>query len=181
MRLRSVIGGVAGAGAIYALTVKGALALDLDIGRRMRQLGPQEVTIAAPRDVVFDVVASPYARTPRAMQDKLEVLERGEDLVLAAHHTPLAYGQKATTIETVRFERPERIHFRLVRGPVPHVMETFDLRESGDETMLVYTGELGTDLWALGARWGAIVAKSWERTVAESLAEIRDEAERRAR
>jgi hypothetical protein len=28
----------------------------------------------------------------------------------------------------VRFERPERITFRLVRGPVPHVVETYELR-----------------------------------------------------
>ena len=176
-----MIGGIAGAGAVYALTVRGSLALDLGIGRRERLLGPQEVAIAAPRDVVFDVIASPYFRTPRAMQDKLEVLERGEDLVLAAHHTPLAYGQKATTVETVRFERPQRIHFRLVRGPVPHVTERFDLTETGDGTTLIYTGELGTDLWGLGASWGAIVARSWERTVAESLAEVRTESERRAR
>ena len=43
-----------------------------------------------------------------------------------------------------------------------------------------YRGELGTDLWALGAWWGAVVAPSWERTVAGSLNAIRTEAERRA-
>ena len=99
------------------------------------------------------------------MRDKLEVLERGDDMVLAAHHTALAFRQRATTVETVRFERPDRIAFRLVRGPVPHVVETFELTEAGDHTELVYTGELGTDLWAAGAWWGDLVAKSWERTV----------------
>jgi hypothetical protein len=28
-------------------------------------------------------------------------------------------------VETVRFTPPERVDFRLVRGPVPHVVETF--------------------------------------------------------
>jgi hypothetical protein len=163
----------------YSLVVRGALTLDVGIGRRNRPLGPQRVTIAAPREVVFDVIAGPYHRTPRAMRDKLEVLERGDDLVLAAHHTPLAFGQRATTVETVRFERPHRIAFRLVRGPVPHVVETFELTDTGDGTTeLLYTGELGTDLWAPGAWWGRLVATSWERTVEASLAGAREEAER---
>jgi hypothetical protein len=173
-------GALTGAAAFYALTVRGALAMDLGIGRRLRPLGPQRLKISAPRDVVFEVIAAPYRRTPRAMQDKLEVLERGEDMVLAAHHTPTAYGLSATTVETVRFEPPARVAFRLVRGPVPHVTETFELKETGDATELVYTGEMGTDLWALGSSWGALVAKTWERTVAESLEGIRVEAERRA-
>ncbi len=180
MRVISALGGVAAAAGVYALTVRGALTLDLGVGRRLRPLGPQRLSIAAPRELVFEVIAAPYRRTPRAMAEKLEVLERGSDLVLAAHHTPLGHGLTATTVETVHFEPPGQIAFRLVRGPVPQVTETFELREQGDATELVYSGELGTDLWGLGAVWGAIVARSWERTVAESLAGIRTEAERRA-
>ena len=182
MRRLLAAGGLLGAaGGVYSLVVRGALTLDLGIGRRTRALGPQRVAIAAPREVVFDVIAGPYRRTPRAMKDKLEVLERADDMVLAAHHTALSFGQRATTVETVRFERPERIAFRLVRGPVPHVVETFELTEAGDGTELVYTGELGTDLWGVGAWWGNLVAKSWERTVEGSLAGAREEAERLAR
>lgn len=72
----------------YELLVRGALTLDLGIGRRVRPLGPITVRIAAPCETVFDVVAAPYlGRTPRAMRSKLRVLERGSDLVLAAHYT----------------------------------------------------------------------------------------------
>ena len=39
---------------------------------------------------------------------------------------------------------------------------------------------LGTDLWRVGSWWGELVARPWERTVAESLSGIRTEAERRA-
>lgn len=170
-----------GAGTGYLLVVRGALTLDLGIGRRLRPLGPIAVRIAAPPETVFDVIAAPYLRkTPRAMADKLAVLERGSDLVLAAHFTPLAAGVSATTVETVRFERPERVSFRLVRGPVPHLTETFELRRTPDGTELDYRGELGTDLWALGGWWGDRVARPWERTVEKSLAQIRIEAERRA-
>jgi hypothetical protein len=181
LRVRGVILGGGLVAGIYTAVVRGDLTLDLGVGRRVRVLGPQEVRMAAPQDVVFDVIAGPYMRTPRAMRSKLEVLERGADMVLAAHHTPVAYGLTATTVETVRFDRPGRIEFRLVRGPVPHVVETFDLREEGGHTVLLYTGEMGTDLWALGEWWGSLVARSWERTVAASLAATAEEAERRAR
>jgi hypothetical protein len=180
MRVRALAGVTGLALALWAGLVRGALTLDLGIGRRYRPLGPFELEIAAPREVVFDVVAGPYlGRTPRALKAKLEVLERGEDLVLAAHYTP-AYGLVATTVETVRFERPSAVHFRLVRGPVPHVLERFLLHETQVGTTLEYTGELGTDLWALGGLWGAAVARSWEAAVAESLRRISAEAERRA-
>jgi len=181
MRRALSTAGLLAAGAGAYLAVRGSLTLDLGVGRRTRPLGPQRVRIAAPRELVFEIVEAPYRRTPRAMADKLEVLERGTDLVLAAHHTPLGRGLTATTVETVRFEPPGLISFRLVRGPVPHVTETFELEETAEGTELVYCGELGTDLWALGAAWGALVARSWEQTVEGSLAGVKKEAERRAR
>jgi hypothetical protein len=71
------------------------------------------------------------------------------------------------------------VDFRLVRGPVPEVVETFRLTERGDSTILAYDGEMTTDLWALGRRWGNVVAARWEAVVAESFAAIKAEAERR--
>ncbi|MET7297981.1 hypothetical protein [Embleya sp. NPDC005575] len=58
------------------------------------------------------------------MREKVRVPERGTDMVLAAHATPVPGGRlTATTTETVRFTRPDRVGFRLVRGPVPTVVE----------------------------------------------------------
>jgi hypothetical protein len=175
--------GVAAAG--YVGLVTGACPLDLGIGRRVRPLGPQLVEMAAPREVVFDVIAEPYlGRAPRALAGKLRVLERGSDIVLAAHFTPLGgrLGLVAQTVETVRFTRPERVDFRLVRGPVPHVVEAFVLSEQagGTSTRLAYHGEIGADLWRVGQRWCELVARRWEQTVAASLAAVKAEAERRA-
>lgn len=174
--------GTAGVGAAgYVGLITGALPIDLNVGRRSRTLGPQTFDIAAPRDVVFDMIAQPYlGRATRAMREKIHVLERGTDMVLATHYTPVYERLTARTVETVRFTRPERIDFRLTRGPVPHVVEDFVLTERDSGTRLVYRGEMGTDLWGLGERWGALVARSWEKTVASSLAGIQAEAERRA-
>ena len=165
--------------ALYRLVVRGQLTLDTGVGRSTRPLGPVSWALAAPPETVFDVLAGPYIRTPRAMSDKLEVWERSSEMVLAAHHTKLPRGV-ATTLETVRFERPHRIDFRLVRGPVPHVAESFLLRESGGGTELTWEGELGTDLWALGRLWGDRVAAVWEATVRESVENAKTEAERRS-
>jgi hypothetical protein len=127
------------------------------------------------------VIAGPYlGRTPRALEDKLEVWERGSDMVLAAHSTPVKCGV-TTTLETVRFHRPARIDFRVVRGPVPHVVEAFVLDETDDGTRLTWEGELGTDFWAAGAWWGDRVARAWEKAVRSSLTEVAAEAERRGR
>lgn len=169
------------AGGALTLLARGALTLDLGVGRRVRPLGPLSIQIAAPRDVVFEVVSAPYLeRAPRALESKLNVVERGTDMVLAAHFTPLSRFV-ATTLETVRFEPPSRVHFRLVRGPVPHVVEEFVLHETRAGTRFEYRGELGTDLWRLGRWWGNRVAAKWEAVVEESLAAIKAEAERRAR
>jgi hypothetical protein len=170
----------AGAGGLYLGLVTGALPVDIGLGRTTRPLGPLSIEVAAPRETVFDVIAAPYdVRASRAMQAKVAVLERGADLVLAAHYTPIRGRLRATTVETVRFNRPDRVDFRLVRGPVPYVVETFWLRDRHETTLLEYEGELGTDLWQLGARWGDVVARRWQAVVQESFAAVKAEAERR--
>ena len=178
--MRGIISLLAAAGGGYVLVARGALTLDLGIGRRVRPLGPIQRMIAAPPETVFDVIAAPYlGRTPRAMKDKLRVWERGSDMVLAEHLTT-AGRLTTSTVETVRFERPHRISFRLLRGPVPHVLETYELSATPDGTGFVYSGELGTDGWGLGRWWGDRVAGPWERAVAQSLDSIQAEAERQA-
>jgi Polyketide cyclase / dehydrase and lipid transport len=167
--------------AAYRLLARGALTLDLGIGRSVRPLGPLTVRVEAPRELVFEVISAPYLRrTPRALAEKLRVVERSDDMVLAEHFTDT--GRFVTsTLETVRFQPPSLVHFRLVRGPVPHVVEQFELRDEERSTELEYSGELGTDLWALGRWWGDRVARKWEAAVRSSLDSVKAEAERAAR
>lgn len=167
--------------AAFLLGVQGRLTIDLDIGRTWRRLGPLEQDIAAPVETVFDVVAAPYlGRTPKAIENKLRVIERGADLVLAEHFTPVTRHLHATTLETVSFERPGLITFRLMRGPVAAVTETFEILPTSVGTHFVYTGEMGADLWLLGRWWTGIVGRKWEATVEGSVGAIKVEAERRA-
>ena len=74
----------------YVGVVTGALAIDLGVGRRTRALRPQTVKVDTPREEVFDVIAAGYlARQPKAAADKIRVIERGTDMVLASHRTPV--------------------------------------------------------------------------------------------
>jgi uncharacterized protein YndB with AHSA1/START domain len=174
------LGGIA-YGAYFGL-VTGRVTLDLGVGRRTRPLGPLVVDIDAPPAVVYDAATAPYAeRRPRAMQEKVHILGRTDRMVLAAHHTPVGKRLTAVTVETVTFEPPQRIDFRLLRGPVPHVTETFALEPTPTGTRLTYTGHLGTDLGRLGSLWGDLVAQSWIHAVETSLAAIKTESERRTR
>ena len=101
-------------------------------------------------------------------------------MVLAAHRTAVGSGLTAVTVETATLDWPNRMGFRLLRRPVPHVIETFAFDEAADGTQLTYTDELGTDLWRLGQAWGDLVARSWVQTVGDSMAAIKTESERRA-
>ncbi|MDQ3782338.1 MAG: SRPBCC family protein [Actinomycetota bacterium] len=167
--------------ATYVGLVTGRLTLDIGIGRLTRPLGPIVVEIAAPQEIVYAAATAPYAeRRPRAMVEKVRILERTDHMVLAAHHTPVGKRLTAITVETVTFDAPHRIGFRLVRGPVPLVTETFDLEPTATGTQLTYTGELGTDLGRLGELWGDLVTRSWINAVETSLASIKTESERRS-
>ena len=129
----AALSGLGAAGGLYLGLISGAVTLDLGIGRRTRPLGPLEIEIAAPRQLVYDAAAAPYAvRQTRAMREKVEILERGDGMVLAAHRTPLGHRLTAVTTETVTFDPPRRIGFRLLRGPVPYVSETFEPHRDGE-------------------------------------------------
>jgi len=58
---------------------------------------------------------------------KIRVLERGSGHGAGRPPHTGAWRVGGHTVETDCFTRPERVDFRLVRGPVPHVVERFTL------------------------------------------------------
>ncbi len=175
----ALVGGlVGGAGTLVALMARGRLTLDTGWGRTVTPLRARTVHFQASREEVFDYLAAPYlGRTPAALRGHLQVWERGEDLVIASHFSRLA-GYTAETVEAVRFERPARIAFRHLRGPVPHAVESFELFDEPDGCRLEYRGEVGLDWWFAG-RWAARwwVGPTWDRVIAESLAASKEGVE----
>lgn len=55
-------------------------------GRSYRRRGPLSVSAKAGRELVFEVIQAPYlGLQARASREAIQVLERGSDIVLAAH------------------------------------------------------------------------------------------------
>ena len=161
----------------FLLLAMGRFHLDLGWGRSLHALGPITVSIAAPRDVVFELIAAPYlGRTPR--ESDIDVLVRGDDVVVASHRTPVHF-YTAKTVEAIDFDPPARVGFAHLTGPVPHAVEEFALEEVAGRTELRYTGEIGIDFFVLGRiaarHW---VRPQWERIVREHLDDLKGRAER---
>jgi hypothetical protein len=168
-----------GAATGFLLLAMGRLSLDLGWGRSIHPLGPVTLRIAAPRELVFEIIEAPYSG--RASPGSgIEILSRGESLVVAAHYTKVHF-YTARTVEAVELEPPRRVGFRHLSGPVPHAVEEFALADADGATDLRYEGEVGIDFFVLGRiagrRW---VRPQWERTVREHLDDVKDRAEQRA-
>ena len=160
---------------MFLLLAMGRLHLDLGWGRSLHELGPITVPIAAPRQLVFEIIAAPYlGRTPGG--SGIEVVARSDDLVVATHHTRVHF-YTARTVEVIDFEPPTRVGFRHLTGPVPHALEEFTLEETTAGTELRYSGELGIDFFLLGRIAGRYwVRPQWERVVREHLEDLEQRA-----
>ena len=66
-----LVGGLAGG---FLLLAMGRLHLDLGWGRSFHELGPIEVRIGAPRDLLFEMIREPYlGHTPRHVGDRAPI------------------------------------------------------------------------------------------------------------
>lgn len=168
-----LIGGIAGG---FLLLAMGRLNLDLGWGRSLHQLGPIEFRIAAPRELVFEMISEPYlGHTPR--DSGIEVLAKGDDIAVATHLTKVHF-YRARTVEVVTFEAPGMVGFRHLAGPVPHAVEQFALEEAEGGMVLRYGGEVGIDFFILGRIAGRYwVRPQWERAVREHLEDLKQRAE----
>jgi hypothetical protein len=163
----------------FLLLAMGRLHLDLGWGRSVHELGPITLRIDAPRELVFEIISAPYLGRASG-GSAIEVLARGENLVVAAHLTKLRF-YTARTVEAVSFEPPERVGFLHLTGPVPHAVEEFKLEEVDGHTEFRYAGELGIDFFLLGRIAGRLwVRPQWERTVRGHLEDVKQRAELRA-
>jgi hypothetical protein len=171
---------VATSAGLFLALAMGRLHLDLRIGRTIHQLGPINVTIRAPREDVFEMIAAPYLGRSSAAASGIEVLARSERLVVARHHTRVHF-YTAQTTEAVDFTPPRRIGFRHLTGPVPHALEEFALEETAAGTELRYSGELGIDFYILGRiaarHW---VRPQWEQVVKAHIQDLKKRAETKA-
>ncbi len=134
---------------------------------RLRQ---QSVTVTAPRELVYEVVAAAGRTVGNLEYGRLVEFEtswRGETI---------------KTFEAVTLDPPRRIGYRWVVGPLDGVSEEILFEEGADHTTeMMYRGCFGTPDGLLGWFRGALVVRPiFNKLVTEHLAEAKLMAESRA-
>lgn len=131
----------------------------------------QSVVANAPRELCFEVVA--------AAGRKVEELSPTERMV----EFKTSYrGREVVTLERLDLDRPERIDYEWVKGPLPEVRETIAFTaDDENRTRITYDGMFDVR----GGLLARIVARLWikptfERIVLEHLEDAKQVAERRA-
>lgn len=138
---------------------------------RQITLKSQQVEVAAPRELVFEVVASAGKTLEKTGNEKLVEFETR------------FRKQTIRTVEAVPLEPPTRIGYRWVEGRLDDVEEeiAFEAR-TPDLTVMSYSGWIGAgeSLWDW-AKTAFMVRRVFNRLVREHLLEGKHIAERRAR
>lgn len=134
-------------------------------------LSRQAITVAAPRELCFDVVAT-AGRKLEDVSETEKIVEFKSDYL----------GRAVTTIERVVLERPDRISYEWLEGPLPEVRESISFREQPDgATELIYDGWFAPGRGVVGWLVGRFkIKRIFDQLVREHLDQARELAERRA-
>lgn len=138
---------------------------------RTVELKRQSVDVAAPQELVFEVVASAgktVGKTERGNLVEFETTWREKTI---------------KTIEEIELDPPQRIGYRWVEGPLDDVVEEIRFESAGsDKTTMTYSGRLGATPGPIGwLRTLLFVRPVFNRLVREHLLEGKRIAETRAR
>lgn len=134
-------------------------------------LARQRVTVAAPRGLCFEVVASAG-----------ETLERHPDGAKVVRFTTTVGRREVPTTELVVTEPPERIRYSWLEGPLSEVDEIITFVDAGSGTELIYEGSFRAGGGPIGWLYGRFVVKPvFERLVREHLQQAKEVSERRGR
>ncbi len=138
-------------------------ALDLDIDARP--------------DLVYQLVAA-VGQGPDAAHAR--VIERpSPDCAIVEFRTKIM-GREVRTLEEVRFIPPDRITYRLLRGPLPAVNEEFMIKPSDAGTRLQYSGSyVAHSPWPRTLFDRLVVPRLYRKAVWASMLGIKRAAEAR--
>ncbi len=150
---------------------------------KLIRLKTHRVHINAPRELIFQMMSSfGRGRLKGDNSEASEVLSRdGESLVVKFRIKagPISYD----TVEEITLEKPSRITFKHLSGPLNYATEEFLFEEVDEfETDLVHDGEF---IWKrfpfFGWLGGVLNTKpTFERTLVKHMAHIKEASEARA-
>lgn len=171
---------VAGTAFLVYRTMQGRIPFDIGVGRTVVRLSPRTVLVRARRPMLFEMLRSAGQARGVRHRDRVEVLERSGDLIVARLRTDTGRGV-TSSVEAARFFPGERVTYRHLLGPFPYALEEFVLREVPGGTELEHRGEFAVDLWWLGRLAARLyIKRAYERLVDEHMAAIKEAAEARA-
>ncbi len=148
---------------------------------RTYRLRERSVLIHAPRQLVFEMASAVGGDLPGGPAHDSRLLEHDGNRQLVTYRVPV--GRWAfELLEEVRLTPPERIEYRVVRGPLSRVTETLEfVTRDPASTLVSYTGSVGDDRPVVGPMLARLVAVSaYDRFMRRSLAALKSAAERRA-
>ena len=147
------------------------------------RLKTHRVRINAPRELIFQMMSSfGRGRLKGDTNEASEVISRDGDHLVVRFRTkagPISYD----TVEEITLEKPSRITFKHLSGPLNYATEEFLFEEVDEfETNLVHDGEF---IWKrfpfFGWLGGVIYTKpTFERTLVKHMAQIKEASEARA-
>lgn len=133
-------------------------------------LKDQSVEVAAPRELVYEVVSSAGKKVGETDLGHLVEFEtRWRDRVIK-------------TVEEIQLDAPREIRYRWVDGPLDDVEEVIRFGDvDGERTTMTYSGRLGAGRGLVGwLRTALVVRPVFNRLVREHLEDGRRIAEKRA-
>lgn len=163
---------------IIVQVARGRISVTVPWGRRDVPLRERHVSIAAPRDVVRDVLTSAArGRTPSLESgERTEVVDEQDGMILNRLLTRSKFGL-VQAMELVRVTE-ERVAYLHVAGPLPGTSEEFRLEQADGETLLGYRGCVPVSFWGLGrvvAR--LLIVPEYERLLDRHIAALKSTCE----
>ncbi len=137
---------------------------------------PVRIDINAPRELVFEMAAAVGGSLPDGPPHASELIRRDGNVLVVRFSAPAPF-RFFGFLEEVTLRAPMRIDYRVLEGPLDHVVEWLDLDEVGGVTTVTYAGEVGHRI-PLVARFIAVPAYRWY--MRRTLSALKAAAERRA-
>jgi hypothetical protein len=171
------------AGVLIVGIARGRITMELGWGRSGVALRDRRVRIAAPPEVVLDLLR----RAARGYvpgitkRERTEVIEAEGDLIVNESLNDSRFGMVRAR-EAVRFHPDGRVTYRHLAGPLPGTEEAFEVRPADGGTALTYRGRIPVDFWGLGRLVARLlILPEYERLLDRHLEALAKSAEVRAR
>lgn len=145
-------------------------------GEMSEPIPPVHIEINAPRELVFEMASAVGGSLPDGPPHASELIRRDGNVLVVRFSAPAPF-RFFGFLEEVTLSAPSRIDYRVLEGPLDHVVEWLDFAEDGGTTTVTYAGEVGHRV-PLVARFIAVPAYRWY--MRRTLSALKRAAEHRA-